>query len=102
MKVTIEIPDSHHDLATYTDTHVAFLWHVSQHNPAPSGDEQAGQAAESVAREIIRRWLRTVTPELWRHQGKSHYWDILRNHGKWLPIDGDDTNRQWIPNTLPQ
>ena len=27
----------------------------------------------------------------------SGYWNLLQEHGKWLPVNGDDNNRQWVP-----
>jgi hypothetical protein len=58
----------------YTDEYLAVCWHAAQHNPAPHGDYQAGQLAEQIGREIIRRWLGGVAPELWHHQGRDHTW----------------------------
>jgi hypothetical protein len=62
-------------------------------------DEDAGRCAETIAREIVRRWLGNVSPELWRHQGRHHYWAILTKHGRWLPVNEKDPNseRRWVP-----
>lgn len=57
-------------LANYTETHLAALWHVSQANPAPITDRQAGDIAERIGHEIIRRWLEQTGAELWAHQGR--------------------------------
>lgn len=92
--ITIEINDE--SLDNYTDEYIAQCWHVAQANPAPHTDRDAGALAESIGREIIRRWLAKVPPELYRHQGNSYYWDIARQAGKW--VDG-----KWTPNDqLPE
>ena len=95
-QITIEIDTDR--LATYTDEHLATLWYVAQANPAPHTDHDAGQLAEHVAMEIVRRWIAKVRAPVWNHQARSYYWDILSRHGKWLPVNGDENNRQWTPN----
>lgn len=100
MKIIIEVPDSTkiHEIQTYADKYLAFLWHLGQHNPAPMEDAAAGEFVEHVGREIISRWLKAISPKLWHHQGRHYYWDILQKNGKWLPVNGDANNRQWTPN----
>jgi hypothetical protein len=103
MKTNITIEIDTQRLADFTDQHLATLWHVAQANPAPISDPTAGEVAEAIGREIITRWLRTVHPELWHHQGHHHFWDILQKHGSWLPVNGDENNRAWTPNpTVPK
>lgn len=70
-RITVEIDGDR--LAGYSDAHLATCWHVAQANPAPFGDKTAGELVERIAREIVRRWLRDVDPELWHHQGVHHY-----------------------------
>lgn len=94
-KITIEIDTDR--LSTYNDRALANFWTVAQANPAPLEDRDAGELAELVGREIIRRWLKTVDPELWSHQGNHYFWNILQKHGSWLPVNGDQENRQWTP-----
>jgi hypothetical protein len=79
--ITIEIDDSR--LTSYSDSHLAALWHVAQANPAPLEDRDAGELAERIGREIIRRWLSATQPELYRHQGQHQYWFELTKLGKW-------------------
>lgn len=55
-------------LASCSDEYLAQLWHIGQANPAPFGDPQACAFAESVGREIIRRWACAANPALWTHQ----------------------------------
>lgn len=57
-------------LGSYSDEHLAQLWHVGQGNPAPFGDAAACDFAEHVGREVIRRWLASVGPALWTHQAR--------------------------------
>ena len=55
IRVSFDInPDG---LASITDSHLAALWHISQANPAPHGDRDAGELARAVGVEIVRRWL---------------------------------------------
>lgn len=67
--ITFEVDSDR--LGSYTDEYLAQLWHIGQANPAPFGDAAACSFAERVGREVIRRWLASVAPELWSHQA-SH------------------------------
>lgn len=93
IRIVVDLPR----LDIVNDSTLATWWHVAQANPAPLEDATAGQIAEHVGREIIRRWLKSVPPELWHHQSSHHYWKILADNGSWLPVNGDETNRQWTP-----
>jgi hypothetical protein len=84
--ITIEIDEA--DLVRVTDERLALWWHVAQHNPAPYGDSMAGDLVEHIAREIIRRWLKGVEPELWHHQGRHHPQKWLTEFAKYEPGDG--------------
>src|SRR5262249_27029204 len=85
--ITIEVdPDR---LYSYTDRQLAMCWPVVQANPAPHGDQAAGELAEKVGFEIIARWLRSTDPELYRHQGRHYFWAQLRRFaarmdGEWI------------------
>jgi hypothetical protein len=70
MKTSITFEVDADNLPSFSDTHIAQLWHVSQANPAPFGDAAACDFAERVGREIVRRWLNDKPPELWAHQGR--------------------------------
>ena len=72
-------------LTSFTDERLALLWHVAQASPAPHGDHAAGELAERIGREIIRRWLREVPPALWHHQGRDHYWAELARFARYEP-----------------
>ncbi|HLM89562.1 MAG TPA: hypothetical protein VK284_11140 [Streptosporangiaceae bacterium] len=100
--ITIEIEDA--KLASYTDERLALCWHVAQANPAEHGDYMAGELAEHIGREIIRRWLGSVPPELWRHQGRDHFWRELTRFAKYEPggpAKVNDTRAfhsgRWVP-----
>jgi hypothetical protein len=100
--ITIEIDDG--KLASYTDERLALCWHVAQANPAEHGDYMAGELAERIGREIIRRWLRGIEPELWRHQGDHHFRRELTRFAKYEPggpADFNDTRAfhpgRWVP-----
>ena len=99
MKTPIALEIDTDKLPTYTDEHLATLWYVAQANPAPHDDEEAGELAEHIAMEIVRRWVAKVPAPVWNHQRRSYYHSILRRHGKWLPVGGDQNKRQWVPNT---
>lgn len=79
-------------LASVTDSHLAALWHITQANPAPHGDLQAGELAGAVGFEIIRRWLAATAPELYAHQPGDHHWKTLVRHGLWSGPGG-----AWVP-----
>lgn len=83
--ITIEIDG---DLYRITDKRLMLLWHIAQANPAPHAQYEAGELAEKIGREIIRRWLRTIEPDLYHHQGRSYYWNELRRFAKYVPPPG--------------
>lgn len=60
-------------LQSFTDEYLSSLWHIAQANPAPITDRNAGELAEAIGREIIRRWLRWAGAPLWNHQGRHYY-----------------------------
>lgn len=93
--ISIEIDESM--LRSYTDTHLAMLWHVAQANPAKYGDKHAGELVERIGREIIRRWLRDVPPELHHHQGRAYYWKWLTEFAKYVPGEADFHDGIWVP-----
>lgn len=80
------------DLRRYEDKFLALAWHLAQANPADSMDKEASDLVEQIGREIVRRWLRGVEPELWHHQGRDHYWHQLTRFAK---FDGAD----WVAKT---
>jgi hypothetical protein len=47
-----------------------------------------GDLAERIGREIIRRWLGGISPELWNHQGRHFYQHELGKFAKYLPPEG--------------
>ena len=102
--ITIEFDDD--QLASYTDQRLALLWHVAQANPAPHGDHRAGEIVERIGREIIRRWLRDVPPELWHHQGRHYFWAELTKLAKYEPAGPAGTPEfhagHWVPGTEGQ
>jgi hypothetical protein len=84
--ITIEIDEV--KLTGYTDEFLAACWHVAQHNPAPYGDAMACDLTERIAREIIRRWLKGIQPELWHHQGGHHSQKWLSEFATYQPGEG--------------
>ena len=83
MKVDITITIDTDALTTLTDSYLACLWHVAQANPAPIENREAGDVAESIGREIVRRFLVNTQPELWSHQGRHAEWHelmVLKGH----------------------
>ena len=83
-KRTISIEVDLAALATHSDAHLATLWHLAQANPADGfTSPEPGDLAEQIGREIIRRWLRSVDPELWHHQGRHYHWHQLTRLGHW-------------------
>lgn len=98
-KINVSIDIDTDKLAQHGDMHLALLWHVAQANPAPTGDPLAGLVVGALATEIVRRWLRTTTPELHRHQERSYYWSELCKFASYeAGGSGDDFYRgQWHP-----
>lgn len=70
MQTSITIPVDIDTLSHLEDRYLAALWHVAQANPAPIADRAAGDMAEAIGREIIRRFLAATSPLLWAHQGR--------------------------------
>jgi hypothetical protein len=96
--ITVEIEDNR--LASYTDSHLATLWHVAQANPADQFEDQAaGRLAERIGREIIRGWLKTAEAELWHHQGEHYYWNQLRKLATYTPGSTDAGSPEWHQGT---
>ena len=92
-EITIKIDDA--ELGGYSDEFLAACWHAAQWNPAPHGDHAAGELAERIGREIIRRWLRGVPPELWHHQGRDYYRAELIRVARYEPGDGPACSPEW-------
>lgn len=92
MKHAITIVIDIDALSGLTDQHLTTLWHVAQANPAPIEDRSAGDVAESIGREIIRRFIAAVGPELWAHQGAHAY----------LATGGDDRSTREKVSTREQ
>lgn len=70
MKTTISFEIDSDRLQGYTDEYLAELWYITQANPADITDRDAGDIAEHIGREIIRRWIRGTLVPLWNHQGR--------------------------------
>lgn len=84
--ITITIDTDPSVLSGFTDSHLAALWVAAQTNSAPFGDVDACHAAEAVGREIIRRFVLGVGPELWIHQGRHVNSAFVMKYGKY--VDG--------------
>ena len=93
IQITIEVYDAR--LGSYEDAYLAMLWHLAQVNPAPHGDRAAGELVERIGREIIHRWLKATPPNLWRHQGRDHYWHQLRQLATFTPGAGEAGSPEW-------
>ncbi len=87
MKAAITVEIDTDKLGDWTDAYLAQLWHVAQSNPAKHGDMDASDLVFQVGIEIIRRWLKSVGPELYHHQPGAHYWQALIGLGAKF-IDG--------------
>jgi hypothetical protein len=101
-QITIEIDETM--LASYTNEYLATCWHLAQVNPADSfASSVPGDLTERIGREIIRRWLGEVSPELWHHQGKHYYWHELQKLAKYEPggVSGSPEWHEgtWVPRT---
>lgn len=71
LSITFDIDTT--KLDSYTDRHLAELWHIAQANPTDGfASPEPGELAERIGREIIRRFLANTPPALWNHQGAHH------------------------------
>jgi len=102
-EITFKIDTDH--LQSYHDQHVAGLWHIAQANPAdPFDHPDAGRLAETIGREIIRRFLAATSPELWHHQGSHYDWGKrhldgdLRASERWSQIEEELRQRKLLEN----
>jgi hypothetical protein len=95
--ISIEIDEA--NLGGYTDSFLAVAWHVAQANPAPHGDRNAGELVERIGREIISRWLKGVSPELWHHQGRDYPHKHLRQFARYIPGVPDTRDPEWANGT---
>jgi hypothetical protein len=90
-EITIEVDEAM--LTRVTDETLAVWWHVAQANPADGfADSTPAELAEQIGREIIRRWLKDIPPELHHHQGRHYYWKVASDLGNWSGPD-----RSFVP-----
>ncbi|MFI7467518.1 hypothetical protein [Nonomuraea sp. NPDC049646] len=87
VEISIRITTS--GLGRTTDSYLAMLWHAIQATPPDFEHDAVGQVTEHIGREIIRRWLLTVTPEMWRQQGHQSHWKALTTFARW-------TGTEWV------
>ncbi|MCX9156496.1 hypothetical protein OPU71_10220 [Niveibacterium sp. 24ML] len=97
MKTIITFTVETDNLSNLTDEYISQLWHVSQANPAPIDSAEAGEFAETVGREIIRRWLSAQPPALWNHQGRHYNSTVLSRIARrvgddWVPLRSSDSD----------
>ena len=91
MNVEIAITIDTDALTHLSDAYLACLWHVAQANPAPIENREAGDVAEKIGREIIRRFLANTPPTLWDRQGRHAEWHelmVLKGHFQ-PPAEGE-------------
>jgi hypothetical protein len=89
--VQVDLTNLHRESAA----RLALLWHVAQANPAPYGDETAGEVVAKISFEIVRRWLASTEPEMFHHQSRDHYWKNLTRFAKW-------NGAEWVPREEPE
>ena len=63
--------------------------------PGPARGPRRRGLVERIGREIIRRWLQATPPELWRHQGRDHYSQQLRQLATFTPGTGEVDSPDW-------
>lgn len=95
MKTTITLNIDTADLSNLEDSQIHALWHVSQLNPAPMGDKDAGLLVRDLTEEIVSRWLKLAPAELHAHGVRDHQWSTLQRHGTWNGPDGT-----WLPHAV--
>lgn len=83
-------------LSGYEDRYLLMLLHLTQHNPADGfTSKKPGEVAQKVKDEIVRRWIRTVVPELYRHQDRHYYWRNLTRFAQYEPGSKDGFSPEW-------
>lgn len=92
MKATICINVDTDSIESLEDSYLAALWHASQATSAPAASAEAGQLADQIATEIVRRWLGSVRPMLYERSLERSYWETLHQHGCW-----DGPGGSWKP-----
>lgn len=100
-EITVTIDDAM--LTGYSDKFLATAWNAVQNSHAEFGDSLMCDLAEHIGREIIRRWLRHIEPELWSVQGRHHSQKWLSEFAKYEPGEGykphvmndDGNSRAW-------
>lgn len=97
-KITVTLEIDGAMLRSYTDQHLATLWHVAMANPAAHDDQAAGEVTERLAREIVRRWLGQVEPDLWSHQARTYYRTQLARFARYEP-GGAPGSAEWHEGT---
>lgn len=98
--ITIEFDPGR--LPTYTDQHLAMLWHLVQANPADGFTRhEPGDLAMRVGWEIIRRWLKGVPPELYRHQQAHHAQYQLGKFAIYRPGEPDFHDGRYEARMIP-
>lgn len=70
MKIIFDTKELTERLSSFTDEYLCSCWHVAQANDADISEAEAGEFAEAVGREIIRRFIQNQGPTLWNHQGR--------------------------------
>jgi hypothetical protein len=91
----VTIPIDLRELGRCSDERLAALWHVAQVNPAPYGHPLAGQVADRIGYEIIRRWLKATGPELGKHRGEHYFRDQLTRFARYEPGSADVHSPEW-------
>lgn len=77
MKIIFDTEELTRKLPSLTDEYLCACWHISQANPCDIKEKDAGDFAEQVGREIIRRFILKTGPALWNHQGK--HCELIKN-----------------------
>jgi hypothetical protein len=70
MKIIFDTVELSERLSSFTDEYLCSCWHIAQANDADISEPEAGEFAEAVGREIIRRFVQNQGPTLWNHQGR--------------------------------
>lgn len=89
MKTALLLSIDTASLSTLEDSCIHALWHVSQLNPAPLGDKDAGTLVAALTFEILTRWLRSAPTEMHAHTVRDHDRATLQHHGNWRGPGGE-------------
>jgi hypothetical protein len=89
-RVAITVDVDVNNLTSYSDQHLAAVWHAAQAAPAAYGDKLAADVVKKITWEIVRRWLSRAPVELYHHQSDAPETAVRMAVVRYRPGGADD------------